>query len=70
MLTLRTGREPLDSSGSHHPAAGPRAQWANMAGLRRLTYAQGVALFRDTDHLSESDKAALMGLTLQKIYKW
>jgi hypothetical protein len=27
----------IDSSGSHHPAAGPRVQWANMAGLRRLS---------------------------------
>jgi hypothetical protein len=31
----RTGREPLDSSGSHHPAVGPSAQWANRFWLRR-----------------------------------
>jgi hypothetical protein len=35
-----------------------------------LTYEQGVAPFRDTKRLSASDKAALMGGTLQKIYKW
>jgi L-fuconolactonase len=35
-----------------------------------LTYEQGVAPFRDTRRLSGSDKAALMGGTLQKIYKW
>jgi len=26
--------------------------------------------FRDTKRLSENDKAALMGGTLQKVYKW
>ena len=26
--------------------------------------------FRETKRLSESDKAALMGGTLQKVYKW
>jgi hypothetical protein len=31
----RTGREPLNSSGSHHPAADLMAQWANRVGLRR-----------------------------------
>jgi L-fuconolactonase len=37
----------------------------------RLTYEQGVAPFRDdTNHLSANDKAALMGGTLQKVYKW
>jgi hypothetical protein len=35
-----------------------------------LTYEQGVAPFRDTKRLSENDKAALMGGTLQKVYKW
>jgi L-fuconolactonase len=35
-----------------------------------LTYEQGVAPFRDTKRLSESDKALLMGGTLQKVYKW
>jgi L-fuconolactonase len=34
------------------------------------TRVQGVEPFRDTKDLSESDKAALMGGTLQKIYKW
>src|SRR5205809_6792817 len=31
---LRSGREPLDSSGSHHPALGstPRRQWAKRVG--------------------------------------
>lgn len=35
-----------------------------------LTYAQGVDAFRVTDRLSAADKAALMGETLAKIYKW
>ena len=33
-------------------------------------YEQGVAPFRDTKRLSENDKAALMGGTLQKVYEW
>jgi L-fuconolactonase len=35
-----------------------------------LTYQQGVDAFRNTDRLSEGDKRALMGGTLQRIYKW
>lgn len=35
-----------------------------------ITYAQGVEPFRLTDRLSDSDRAILMGGTLQKIYKW
>jgi hypothetical protein len=35
-----------------------------------LTYEQGVAPFRETTRLSASDKAALMGGTLQNVYKW
>jgi L-fuconolactonase len=35
-----------------------------------LTYEQGVRPFRDTSRLSESDRAALMGGTLEKVYKW
>jgi len=35
-----------------------------------LTYAQGVEAFRVTDRLSSSDKAALMGGTLQRVYNW
>jgi len=38
--------------------------------IKMLTYEQGVAPFRETKRLSESDKAALMGGTLQKVYKW
>ena len=38
--------------------------WTRTIGM--LTYEQGVAPFRDTKRLSESDKAALMGGTLQK----
>lgn len=32
--------------------------------------AQGVDAFRVTDRLSESDRAALMGGTLQRVYHW
>ena len=35
-----------------------------------LTYQQGVEAFRVTDRLSESEKATLMGLTLQRVYRW
>lgn len=35
-----------------------------------ITYEQGVAPFRLTDRLSDSDKAALMGDTLERVYKW
>ncbi len=42
--------------------------WTRAVAL--LTYAQGVEAFRVTDRLSDSDRAALMGGTLQRIYKW
>jgi L-fuconolactonase len=35
-----------------------------------LTYEQGVKPFRLTDRLADSERAALMGGSLQKIYKW
>jgi len=38
--------------------------------VRVLTYKQGVEAFRVTDRLSESERDALMGGTLQKIYGW
>ena len=40
--------------------------WTRAVGL--LTYKQGVDAFRDTDRLSESDKRALMGEALQRVY--
>ena len=39
--------------------------WTRTIGM--LTYEQGVAPFRDTQRLSESHKAALMGGTLQRV---
>src|ERR1700730_14159035 len=42
--------------------------WTRAVGM--LTYDQGVSAFRVTDRLSDSDRAALMGETLQRIYKW
>ncbi len=42
--------------------------WTRAVAL--LTYAQGVEAFRVTDRLSGNDRAALMGETLQRIYKW
>jgi hypothetical protein len=42
--------------------------WTRAIGM--LTYEQGVRPFRETKRLSESDKTALMGGTLQKVYKW
>ncbi len=38
--------------------------------VRLLTYAQGVESFRVTDRLSDSERNALMGGTLQQIYNW
>ena len=35
-----------------------------------LTYEQGVESFRATKRLSDSDRAKLMGGTLEKVYKW
>ncbi len=42
--------------------------WTRAVGL--LTYEQGVEAFRLAGHLSDSDRAALMGGTLQEIYDW
>jgi predicted TIM-barrel fold metal-dependent hydrolase len=42
--------------------------WTRAVGL--LTYKQGVDAFRVTDQLSDSDKALLMGESLQRVYKW
>lgn len=38
--------------------------------IHLLTYRQGVDPFRDTDRLTASEKVALMGGSLQRIYKW
>jgi len=35
-----------------------------------LTYEQGVAPFRTTAHLSDTDRAKLMGGTVQQVYRW
>ncbi len=42
--------------------------WTRAVAL--LTYKQGVEAFRVTDRLSDSDRAALMGGTLQRVYDW
>jgi L-fuconolactonase len=42
--------------------------WTRAVAL--LTYKQGVEAFRVTDRLSQSDRAALMGETLARIYDW
>jgi len=42
--------------------------WTRAIGM--LTYKQGVEAFRITDRLSDSERAALMGGTLQRIYNW
>jgi L-fuconolactonase len=42
--------------------------WTRAVGV--LTYKQGVDAFRVTDRLSGSDRAALMGDTLQRVYDW
>ncbi len=42
--------------------------WTRAVGL--LTYEQGIEAFRVTDRLSDSDRAMLMGETLQRVYNW
>ena len=42
--------------------------WTRAVAL--LTYEQGVEAFRITDQLTDSERSALMGGTLEKIYKW
>jgi predicted TIM-barrel fold metal-dependent hydrolase len=42
--------------------------WTRTIGM--LTYEQGVAPFRDSKRLSDSDKAVLMGGTVRQVYKW
>jgi L-fuconolactonase len=42
--------------------------WTRAVSL--LTYAQGVEAFRVSDRLSDSDRAVLMGGTLQRVYHW
>jgi predicted TIM-barrel fold metal-dependent hydrolase len=42
--------------------------WTRAVNL--LTYGQGVEAFRVTDRLTESERIALMGETLAKIYTW
>ncbi len=38
--------------------------------VRLLTYEEGIEAFRVTDQLSDSERSALMGGTLMKIYNW
>jgi len=42
--------------------------WTRAVAL--LTYEQGVEAFRVTDRLSDSDRAALMGGSLSRVYNW
>jgi L-fuconolactonase len=42
--------------------------WTRAVGM--LTYKQGLDAFRVTDRLSDSDRAALMGETLARVYGW
>ena len=38
--------------------------------VKVLTYKEGVGAFRVTERLSDSDKAALMGESLTRVYRW
>ena len=42
--------------------------WTRTSGM--LPYEQGVAPFRNTARLSDSDRSKLMGGTLQTVYRW
>ena len=56
----------FDAFGFHRCMWG--TDWTRAVAL--LTYEQGVEAFRITDRLSDSDRAALMGGTLQRVYDW
>ncbi len=56
----------FDAFGFHRCMWG--TDWTRATGL--LTYEQGVEAFRVTDRLSDSDRAALMGETLKRVYGW
>jgi predicted TIM-barrel fold metal-dependent hydrolase len=73
LLKLRLGAVLAGKAGSALDAFGlDRCMWGTdwTRTIGMLTYEQGVTPFRDTKRLSEDDKAALMGGTLQKVYKW
>jgi predicted TIM-barrel fold metal-dependent hydrolase len=59
-------RRIFDAFGLHRCLWG--TDWTRAVSL--LTYAQGVEAFRVTDHLSDSERAALMGENLQRVYGW
>ena len=42
--------------------------WTRAVAL--LTYKEGVDAFRLTDRLSDSDRTALIGGTLRRVYDW
>jgi predicted TIM-barrel fold metal-dependent hydrolase len=42
--------------------------WTRAVG--HCSYHDAVAAFRDTDHLSDADRSALMGGTLQRVFSW
>jgi predicted TIM-barrel fold metal-dependent hydrolase len=62
--------EPLgrifDAFGLHRCMWG--TDWTRAVAL--LTYKQGVDAFRVTDRLSHTDRVALMGETLKRVYRW
>jgi predicted TIM-barrel fold metal-dependent hydrolase len=56
----------FDAFGFHRCMWG--TDWTRAVGM--LTYQQGVDAFRVSDRLSEGERSALMGGTLQQIYNW
>jgi L-fuconolactonase len=38
--------------------------------VKLVTYQEGVDAFRSTERLSDSDKVALMGASLTRVYRW
>ncbi|MFL5269517.1 MAG: amidohydrolase family protein [Stellaceae bacterium] len=56
----------FDAFGFHRCMWG--TDWTRAVGM--LTYQQGVDAFRVCDRLSEGERSALMGGTLQQIYNW
>ena len=49
-----------------------RCLWGTdwMRAIKLVTYQEGVDALRSTERLSDSDKVALMGASLTRVYRW
>jgi len=67
-----SGREPMPFDGGRAPglAEGGAVYHLHDAHIVDIRLPAGVEPFRLTDRLSDSDRATLMGGTLQRVYDW